>query len=251
MLGYGSFQYGGVVYPIPAVSADTPLLEVCDPAMGALLQFTRSMLDAYVGDVLLSAAINVPEINLTIGNIVPIDPLRIGSHTLVHFPILCGWRLSADYNNRTTAWRQSVARVRVAYILPPLDADVLINIDPILTSVERVVDRSLFQAFDPHYLLGQAVFTEHGICNAKLTGATRGQYQLAPETDFGAVVLDVELEERQMPHVSGGPFTESNLQIDNASDTTQEPVFQVAIGGFAQPIVSGTGAGVLPFLSGY
>ncbi|MFA5186330.1 MAG: hypothetical protein WC551_07645 [Patescibacteria group bacterium] len=251
MLGYGSFQYGGVVYPIPAVAADTNLLEICDPGLGALLQFFRSLLDAYVGPVLLSAAANDPEITVTIGNILPLDPLRIGSHTTFKFPILCGWRLSADYDNRTIPWRQSTSKIRVAYVLPPLDADRLLALDPILTSVERVIDRSLFQAFDPNFLAGQTVFTVNGICNAKLISTTRGQYQLAQEIDFGAVILDLEVEERQMPHVSGGPFTDSRLQIDNASDTTIDPVFQVAIGGEIDERVTGTAAGVLPTLSGF
>jgi|WetSurMetagenome_2_1015567.scaffolds.fasta_scaffold02064_12 hypothetical protein len=228
MAGYDSFKYGGIVFPLPSQAGGTPLLEICDPGLGAILQFLRSVIDSYVGNAFVAAAAGAEGVTNVIGHLFNVDPLRIGKHTLYKFPILCAWRTDSQYSNRTTAWRQSTGHIRVAYVMPPFDADTLVNLNPVLTAIERVVDHCLFMAFDPAYQAGQMVFTENGIVNCKLLSAARGAYQLADAIDFDSVVLELEIEEREMPHVSGDPMTSSYLRVDNSEDP-DDPVLQVEV----------------------
>jgi hypothetical protein len=228
MAEYINCKYGGIVFPVATVTGGTPLLESCDPGLFSLLQFIKSLIEDYVGPAFLSAANGAEGITVSVGSIVPLDPLRISNYTILKFPILCGWRTEGRFNNRTTAWRQHSATVRIAYVLPPLSAETLFNLNPVLNAVEKIVDHKLFQAFDPGYNSGELVFTANGICNAKLTSSTRGTYQLAQDVDFDATVMELELEEREMPYVAGVTAEESYLQIDNSYDP-DDPVLQVEV----------------------
>jgi hypothetical protein len=221
MAEFAEFSWGGVTFPLPAQPAGTPLLEVCDPALFAILQYLKTCINFYVGAALVGAAAGMPKdqpIERAVAQVLPTEPLRTASHTTYRFPLLCGWRVSAPYENRTTVWRRRRTKLRVLYILPPLDADSLVRINPILTAIESVVDARLTQAFDPNYRQGQTVFTANGISRARLMESIRGHSELAEGIDFDTLILDIEMDEQQDPHVSGAPHLQSDLDIMNAAD---------------------------------
>jgi hypothetical protein len=215
------FKFGGVTFPIAAQTAGTPLLESCDPGLSAILQYLRATITAYVGDALVGAASNRTEITVAVGDVLNIDPERIKAHTTYKFPLLCAWRLGSRNKERTKTWRQKIARVRVAYVLPPLDADALVNINPILNAVENVADNVLFQAVDANYLAGATVFTDNGISDCNVISTDRGVYKLGDQLDFDATVIDLEMTERAQEYSALDPdFDGTDVEIANATDPT-------------------------------
>ncbi len=221
MAEFAEFRWGGVKFPLATQTPGANLLEVCDPALFAILQYLKTCINFYVGAALTTAAKGVPTdqpILKAVAQVVPDEPMRAGKHTLYRFPLLCGWRVRAAYDNKTTAWRFRKTTLRVLYVLPPLDAEALMKFGAILTTIESVVDARLTQAFDPNYKAGQTVFTANGISRARLLESSRGHSELADGIDFPTLILDIEMDEQQEPHVSGAPHEEADFELRNASD---------------------------------
>lgn len=237
-IDFADFNWGGVQFPLTAQAKGAPLLELCDPSLSVLLQFIKTCINTYAGPALVSAAKGTPAdqpILHAVAQVVPIDPPRVGTHTPFRFPLLAGWRTTAKYSNRTTTWRQREAKFRMMYVLPPLDADALVNIDPILTAIESIVDDRLWQGFDPNFNHGERVFMTHGLSRAWLADTERVWSQFSKDIDFSTLILDIEGEERQdvsRPPVSKAPHLQSDLDVQNAADPDNpvDPQVQVRSG---------------------
>lgn len=219
---YAEFKYGAVIYPIPAGTGGPALLDVCDPGVGAILGFTSACITNYLHGAVAAVSGGTP-VKQAVGNALPIDPMAIAKHTPYKFPLLCAWRKSSVYGNLTKAFRKDVSRIGLAYILPPLDADDAVNTWPMLAAVGHIVDRSLFQAFDPNSSSGASVLLNAGVARAEVKSATYERFAFGDSMDFFAWVAEVEMVERAMPYSSDAVYDLNEITVDIA-DATVGPV---------------------------
>ena len=173
---YGSFKWGGVVYPL-ATGTGNSLLQDADPAVYYASLFFKGMLGLHMGARFMAevAACSAP-IDSIVGTTMTNDPapyLRAGEFS---FPLLSVYRQTEKDQRKTVTWDDDSSIWEVAYIFPALtmrQADIL---TPALRSAGRIIAHAAKQGMDSNYLGGLNVWQATGIEKCSLVSAKYGGY---------------------------------------------------------------------------
>lgn len=201
-----AFKIGGAVFPLVAAPSNPSLLKVADPGLAKILDFFSFMVTTYVGDALLAAAaLSSAPIGDAVAQVAPINPDVIAKAEQWQFPLLCGWRQSSKDNDRTLNWRQGVATVGLAYVLPPLSPTQRACLDPILSAVGKVCNYAFAQGSDPGYNVGENIFITTSISRARLMTEQFGTFKFsdAKEDYFPSWLGELEVSEQNEPYTVG------------------------------------------------
>lgn len=240
-----AFQIGGAQFPLVAAPSNPSLLKVADPALAKILDFFSYMITTYVGDALVAAAaLGHAPITDAVAQVAPINPDVIAKAEQWQFPLLCGWRQSSKDNDRTLNWRQGVAMVGLAYILPPLSPTQRVTLEPILSAVGKVCNYAFAQGTDPGYNAGERIFLTASISRARLMTEQFGTFKFsdAKEDYFPSWLGELEVTEQVEPYTVGlSDFAGADLTVTQQADDGTT-LFAT---GTAPPVV--TISGSLPY----
>lgn len=210
MTDYGKFKYGGVTYPIPTDGtglggAGATFLRDADPALFYLIEFSKSILDTYIGPRLLQEATRIgfgDKVTVAVAEWMPMDPEPYLLEAQVRFPLLAAYRKNSkfEYVGRD---RNIVDEVEIIYVLPPMAVAEAQNLLPVLNAALRALDNRYEQGFDPNYtptmptgIAGEPFWTRAGLTGVQLKSASFGSYMSDAELYFPAVIMTAELYER-------------------------------------------------------
>lgn len=207
-----AFKYGNTVFPIQ--NSSPTLLTSCDPSLAKILDYLSTMITAYAGEALLSLG----EIRATdnqamplqraVAMVAPIEPDTIAKVEQFQFPLVCAWRKSAKYEERTANWISDVTKLGFAYILPPLTGHQSIIYTPFLNSVAQLCNYALNTGHDVAYNNDERIALNNNISRLRLLTGTFGSYDFAGKglpPYWPAWVAEIELTEQQTPYVVGIP----------------------------------------------
>ena len=217
MTDYASFKYGNVVYPIPTDGTGlggpgASFLRDADPALFYLIEFSKRVIDVYVGPRLLAEATRIgfgDKVSVAVAEWMPMDPEPYLLEAQVRFPLLATYRKNSkfDYVGRD---RVIVDEVEIIYVLPPMSAAEANNILPVLTSVLRTLDSRYEQGFDPAYTpsmptgtAGEPFWQRAGLTGVQIKSASYGSYMSDAELYFPAVIITAELYEKSSKQPKG------------------------------------------------
>ena len=120
MADFGTFQYGGVSYPLTSSTANS-LLRDADPSLYFALDYFASVISTHVGTRLIAESAGFPSpITKAVMQVAPMDPAPYLLQQQFQFPLLVAYRVKDSYGRRTVTWQEDVGEWQVAYILPPL-----------------------------------------------------------------------------------------------------------------------------------
>lgn len=229
MTDFDSYQFGGVVYPLPSQTAGTSLRAVCDPALDKLIEFLAFSIDLKLGTALKDAvAAGNPPIAFNVKKTLGVDPIaNVAKSEQVSFPLFCIWRDKSSMSQRTLNWRQDIHKMGWAYMLPPMTLEQADKFSHVLHAVVTIVNESLNQGFDPAYNSGERVVGGNLIVSARCTEARYEPYRLGDltESHFHSVFGDLEVTEQGEPYTTGlTPITGIDTTITDESVQESNPI---------------------------
>lgn len=239
MTDYSSIQSGATVYPLPTANGiggvGASLLRDADPACFFLLEFFTAVLQRHIGPRLIAEAIKCgAPVSEAVADVIPFDPEPYLTERHTSFPLLSAQRRSLAYED-IGGQVHSVSSFEVVYTLPPTLAGERENLNPILKAVVDVLSNRTTQGMDPLYqpaggTLGQSPWELSGISSAEVKGATFGSLEGSDDVFFPAVVLQVELKEKNAGYLGDFENWEggnADLDIADPIEDTVEDVVQV------------------------
>jgi hypothetical protein len=201
------YQVGDVVYPLDAVSSNTALLEVCDPALFHIINYLAFEIDDKLGAVLTSATgRGNPPVGANIRKKLWVNPLEnVEKADQVAFPLFAVWRGDSKMAGKTLNWRQDKNEMGWCYALPAMTLEQSLRFAPVLHSVVTIVNESLFQGFSPGYNDGMKIIGGNNIASAKCIEVRYGVMHVGDQTDvhFHSVFGKIEVIEQTMPNTTG------------------------------------------------
>jgi len=200
MADYGTFQLGGVVYPVddsPFVAA----LEKLDPPIHKALAFYKAMLEKHIGayfDAAFGAANLTNYVGKIVAEVVGYDPAPYLTAAQYKFPLLALYRTEEEVKDHTVAWYKTQSQWTLLYILPTLTAAQANQVIHILKAVRAVIADRTLQGYDPDYLSGEEVWETAGIMSIGITTARYGTIpDLTTNLPFPALEITMVCEERE------------------------------------------------------
>jgi hypothetical protein len=224
------FKYGHVQYPLHSTDGTGSLLAVCDPVVATLLDYFAYRITTYVGDALVAASdgTQAPIVN-AVETKLPIDPIAIAKADQFKFPLLAVWRKRSDFSDHSINWRQNVARLGIAYILPPMTAGQSIRLWSVLTAVSDIVDHSIKVGHDAGFNNDQTVFFDNDVARARLMTGEHVRIPFGDTMDFQAWLGEMELTETVRPSTEGlSLYTGSDIVITDESVQPGNPIEIIA-----------------------
>jgi len=257
--GYGEWGHGDVVFPLDgSVSDSTPLLELADPALAAVLAFLPEVLQLQLGAALTAyAAIDGIVISDAVISSTNAEPVPALYADRTRFPFFALYRKGETYATHTVAFDKSVSEWEFAYVLPPLMPQPQERIVPILHAVASVIRKALHVGYHPLYEDGAEVLKDAGIMSSRLVSVRYERYERMAsaagsnaEQFFRAVVGTIEVVEVDRAVVGAfEAFTGANVNVDQESEDGTTIADGVALATSQKPTVtlvspnSGTKAG--------
>lgn len=228
----GTFQFGGVVFPLGTATGNS-LLEDLDPALYYTLDFFAGVLQIHLGDRWAEASDDAELSDISsaiVQSKVPYDPEPYLTEAQFKFPLLAVYRDAAQFNDQTSQYGQGVARWFATFTLPPLSVGQSEQLLPFLHGVTSVLRDRIQEGSDPDYESGLQVFTVSGLGQISVKAATFGRYQGAEGLAFPSVQIELEVIEQQS--TPDGAFddltiTGTNVDLVADDDTTVIDVVQV------------------------
>lgn len=202
------FQFGDTAYPLPAQTANTSLLTVCDPALDALILFLKWRINSCLGTALTGAtSAGTPPIAANVQATMSLDPLE-NCERMEQFPgwpLFAMWRKSSTFAMRTNNWLQEVCTLGWAYCLPPTSLGYAQKYAHVLKSVVNIIAASLSAGRDPGYLSGARVLDTYNIADAVLTRCEYGKWEIGEGTGnlFHAVYGEMQISEGVVSYSTG------------------------------------------------
>jgi len=220
MADYGSFQHGGVTYPLTAATTNS-LLTDADPALALASGFFAGVLQIYLGARLAAegSLVGLTFAN-AVGKTLSVEPTPVFLANEMRWPVLALYRRSQVVDEHTIAWEKDVGTWELAYLLPPMTPRQTDRLDPVLRSVTVVLAHAITQGYDPAYLSGAKIWAQAGIKRARMVSAKWGPYDLIESTThlYRAVNCIIEVEERDMPFNGAlDVFAGTDLAIDQVA----------------------------------
>jgi hypothetical protein len=201
------FQVGDTEFPLDAVASNTSLLSVCDPALDDLIDYLAYEIDNKLGQVLISATGRAnPPIGINIRKKIWVDPLHnVETADQVAFPLFGVWRGESKMSSKTLNWRQDANMMGWCYVLPAMNLEQALRLQPVLRAVVNIVNFSLFQGFDPSYKNAAKIIAGNNIASAKCVEVKYGTMHIGDQTDvhFHSVFGKLEVIEQTMPNTNG------------------------------------------------
>lgn len=225
-----SWHYGGVVFPLPASTAN-PLLQDADPALYYAIDFLSTMIATYAGARLIaeSAAINYP-VTAAVSIKVPYEPGAYLMQEGVKLPLLSLVRRSGINDQHSVARSHSTTTWALSYVLPPMSPSQAQKLQPILHAIELLIHNRLEHGHDPTYTppggtLDGKVWALAGVESIKTTTTTYAGYEGTGELYFPALVMTLEVRELNAP-ASGTPLQgmDAGIAVRAPDGTTTPPV---------------------------
>lgn len=200
-----TFQVGNVVYPL-TITSGQDLIKDADPLIFNLLQFIKSILNTYIGDRFSLAATNANLVDaagnlitIPIKQLVPYSPVDFLQEVQYKFPLLSAARVNETYKELTREWFDITCELQLLYMLPPLTAAQMYQMDSFRSSVRSVILDRLELGWDENYNSGELVFKTAGIEAIKFV---KSDYIgiLNPKginTFFPSIMMTFEVKERK------------------------------------------------------
>lgn len=214
---YKNFKRGGVSFPLTAATTNS-LLQDADPFIFGALHYLNAMLTTHIGSRFTAeaasgrAGLKKPDgsaITAVVGTLLPFPPEPFLNAEQILFPLLAIHRVDETMEYKTVGWRHNVSRCIIAYVLPPLAAAQAQIMWPILNAAARVIDDRVEQQYDPTYTppftgatMGSNIWQLAGTEQLLLTRGKFGRWDAAEGLTFPAYVADIEVREREEPHVA-------------------------------------------------
>ena len=217
----GTFNYGGLSFPLATPSANT-LLQDADPAIYWALDYLSTMLATHIGARLVAeaAACGASEITAAVRSTVPFDPARVLTSQQFKLPMLAVYRIRDRYQRITAAWSHEEATWGVTYVLPPLRDDQLERLWPIVHAAAIVLHNRTEQGHDPAYRSNALVWSDLAhVERIGVTGGSFGGYDVTDQLCMPAWTGEIVCREREMPPTDLPPLD----GVDGAIDLAQPP----------------------------
>lgn len=232
----GDFYQGGLSFPLDPASANS-LLRDADPAVFFALEFFSQSIQTHLGPRLVAeaTAAGATDITVAVAEAMPIDPEQFLAEEHLRFPLLTLHREASTYKYLTKR-RVEIGRLKLAYVLPPLQAGQAERLLPILHAVGALVDRKCTQGLDPTHTpsdgeAGDFVWPSAGVSKIEVKESSLGAFQISSDLFFPAIVLTLEMWELADATVSAyEDFDGSDVGIDQREEsdgTTIETVVEI------------------------
>ncbi len=221
----GTFNYGGVSFPLTASTSNT-LLQDADPVLYWALQFYASVLTTHMGDRLLAVAQDADApITAAVQYTTPLDPVPWLLEEHFRFPLLALYRISGKNGMRTYNWSHETTKLGIAYILPPLTAGQAEAVAPILSTIPLIIANRTQQGFDPAFMSGAKVWSGAFAGLENIDAPVEGTFGMFPgvgDLAFPAWTGTITVNERQMSATDLSTFVGVDAIHDlvNAGQTT-------------------------------
>lgn len=212
-LGRGTFQVGNVIFPLTNTSGND-LIKDGDPLIYNLLQFYKSVINTYLGDRWLSAATAAgltdaknTLITKPIMQLVPYNPADFLEESQYKFPLLSAARTKETFKEKTRTWYEVSCQLQILYMLPPLTASQMYQLDTFRSLVRSVLLDRLELGYDPHYNNGELVFQTAGIEQIALVKSDYIGLENPKniKTFFPSIMLTFDVKERRNQVVNSFP----------------------------------------------
>ncbi|HEY2516952.1 MAG TPA: hypothetical protein VGI39_39040 [Polyangiaceae bacterium] len=238
---YGTWQWGGVTFPLSTTSGNT-LLRDADPSLNFALDYYAWMIGQYVGARMMQvvAALNLSaEIPAAVHEQIPYDPAEHLTKAQMRLPLFALWRMKSDSEQITVVHARDAVTWRCAYILPPLTAAQEEDLGPILRAIEIVLQHATQLGWDPAYTppggtKGDQVWSKAyaNLDRIDFVGAEYGKIAgWGDELWLPSIVATIRVKERGTSYSNNPPFdggVSARLDIfDSASGTTVRDVADV------------------------
>jgi hypothetical protein len=200
-LADGTFNYGGLSFPLATPSATT-LLQDADPAIFWALDYFSTMLATHIGARLVaeSTACGATDITAAVRSTVPYDPAPLLTTQQLKLPMLAVYRIRDRYQRITSAWSHEEATWGVTYVLPPLRDDQVERLWPILHAAAIVIHNRTEQGHDPAYRSNALVWADLArVERIGVTGGSFGRYDVTDQLYMPAWTGEIVCREREMP----------------------------------------------------
>jgi hypothetical protein len=242
----GGFRYGAAVYPLradaggplPTWSEYAALLRDADPARFYAIDFFAFSLNFHLSERLAAesekAGRPIRQAVAAVGTVDPAPFLEGGALSADQLPLLALYRRRSAPRDVSTVYARRDATWQVRYVLPALNYDQARKLDPILRSVEAVLDWAAEYGWHPRYAppggaLGQQAWAHDlaGLDEVR-TGDSTWEW-LAPESGgevYLSLSVDLVVKERRWPLLTtdpGGPgsFAGTDTTFAVASESAE------------------------------
>ncbi|MFA4900930.1 MAG: hypothetical protein WC563_15535 [Brevundimonas sp.] len=212
-------QYGNVILPVTAGAPAASLIATCDPALYGLGLAFKAILRTQLDAAWQAAAqlIKSEAVAHVVEDVYYREPGRDLASLTWKWPTLALWREDETWEQRTQVYDSCQANVRLAYILPPLDAEHFDRLAPIRKAVSTGIRSLLERLGDPSYLAGVDFIATLGIESIWLRDVQYGSYQTEGNLQLAhpSMRARLELREREMPNTTGvAHWTRRDAAID-------------------------------------
>lgn len=221
----GTFNYGGISFPLATTGSNT-LLQDADPVVYWALQFYASVLATHMGARLLqAAAAGTAPITSAVAYTTPLDPLPWLQEEHFQFPLLALYRMSGKNSYRTYNWSHQTTKLGIAYVLPPLTAGQAEALVPILATIPLIIANRTEQGFDPAFQAGARVWSGAFSGLEDIEAPVEGAFGMFPGLDdlqLPAWTGTITVNERQMSETDFSAFKAADTSLDlvTRGDTT-------------------------------
>jgi hypothetical protein len=239
---YQSFIHGGVQYPLPTGGTGiggpgASLLRDADSSSFYMLEFFKSVLETHLRGRFMAevASSGADQIASIVGETFPFNPEPFLVEHQFTWPLLAAYRKGSKFTYIGSR-KLSVDHFEVAYVLPPMQAGEAERLLPILKSVVNVLDSCTERGFDPSYTpsapmgtAGDSAWVRAGVARAEVTSVSYGGYAPTDKLFFPAVLITLELEERNEAALSDfGLLDGADVAVDIKDSVQQTTVLDVA-----------------------
>jgi hypothetical protein len=237
MAEQGAFVHGGVQYPLTTSSGFSALRDA-DPSLYYLLLFAASVLQTYIGARIAAeaTAANLSTgpnaVTSAVGYVLPYDPETVLlEQQITHWPLLAIWRASGKYRRRTVCRMETIATLKLAYVLPPLSGAQRERLGPLLNTVPKTLLNRIENKFDPGFMGGINWMAVAGVDELDMTEDGWGRYVLSESGGTNLILPcwlgTITLIERDNPmpvSATGGPFAGVDAQIQLIDAANPAPI---------------------------
>jgi hypothetical protein len=233
-----NFQVAGATFPI---SQGGDLYSV-DPVLAYALDYWQFVIETYVGDFILAAAVMAPTqaggplFTSAVGQTFPDDPTPYMASEQLLFPILGAYRKTSKYTKHSAGYYHDRVAFDLIYVLPPLDAMQAAALLPARRAVASAVRVKTDVSIDPGYapkggVLGQSPWgiSFAGVEEIGFDGDAYGAFPGTGSLVFPYLVMSGFFLERDM-YVPGQKFAGGDVAagIVAPDGTSIQNVVQVA-----------------------
>lgn len=213
---FDTFKYGNASYPLDDASTNS-LLRDADPALFYLLDFLSFSLTTHLEDRLLAEVAAVDQVNVAaaVASSVPFDPGPFLKQVQFKFPLLAAYRKSSTFQETSNAKERETSTIDVLYILPPMPADGMERIYPVINAAKAVIKNAIETGIHSAYIapdeavaITVSVWSETyaNITEIKAKTAAFGAFENTEGLFFPALSMAIELREESA-------IDESDLEV--------------------------------------